>query len=119
MTRAAPERRQRLLSNASKLLASSLDIDATLDKAAWAVVPELADWCCVDLLDERGALPAGRAPAATGARRAARRVAPRLPACRGRRPGPAEVMRTGESVVWADVVPTSARSRQCAATTRS
>ncbi len=38
------EVRERLLSNASKLLSSSLDVDATIDKAAWAVVPELADW---------------------------------------------------------------------------
>ena len=50
------EVRERLLSNASKLLSSSLEVDATIDKAAWAVVPELADWARIDLRDERGAL---------------------------------------------------------------
>jgi len=48
------ERRERMLSNASKLLGSSLDVTTTLQKAAWAVVPELADWARVDLPDDRG-----------------------------------------------------------------
>jgi PAS domain S-box-containing protein len=49
-------RQQRFLSAASMLVTSSLDIELTLDKVAWAVVPEVADWCCVDMPDERGAL---------------------------------------------------------------
>jgi serine phosphatase RsbU (regulator of sigma subunit)/PAS domain-containing protein len=49
------ERQQRFLSAASKLVSSSLDIDVTLDKVAWAAVPEIADWCAVDMPDERGA----------------------------------------------------------------
>src|SRR4029450_12400710 len=48
------ERQQRFLSAASVLVSSSLDIDVTLDKVAGAAVPELADWCCVDMPDERG-----------------------------------------------------------------
>jgi PAS domain S-box-containing protein len=50
------ERQQRFLGAASMLVSSSLDIDVTLDKVAWAAVPELADWCCVDIPDERGVL---------------------------------------------------------------
>jgi PAS domain S-box-containing protein len=50
------ERTQRFLASASKLLASSLDVASTIDKVAWAVVPEVADWCLVHLLDERGKL---------------------------------------------------------------
>jgi serine phosphatase RsbU (regulator of sigma subunit) len=50
------ERQERFLGAASMLVSSSLDIDVTLDKVAWAAVPELADWCRVDLLDERGTL---------------------------------------------------------------
>jgi serine phosphatase RsbU (regulator of sigma subunit)/PAS domain-containing protein len=50
------ERQQRFLSAASKLVSSSLDMDVTLDKVAWAAVPEIADWCCVDMPDERGVL---------------------------------------------------------------
>ena len=50
------EHQQRFLAAASKLLSSSLDVDATLDRAASAIVPVLADWCCIDVPDERGRL---------------------------------------------------------------
>ena len=98
------EVRERLLSNASKMLASSLDVDATIDKAAWAVVPELADWARIDLRDERGAL-VQMAVAHRDLERVEllnewRRDFP--PAEEDDR-GPAEVMRTGTSIVWADV----------------
>ncbi len=62
------ELRQRLLAIASGLVGSSLDVDATLDKAAWAVVPELADWARLDMPDERGGPAArSRSPTATSA----------------------------------------------------
>jgi serine phosphatase RsbU (regulator of sigma subunit)/PAS domain-containing protein len=48
------ERRQRFLAEASRLVSSSLDVATTLDRVAWAVVPEVADWCIVDMPDERG-----------------------------------------------------------------
>jgi PAS domain S-box-containing protein len=99
------EVRERLLSNASKLLSSSLDIDATIDKAAWAVVPELADWARIDLSDERGALVqvavAHRDLERVELLREWRRD---FPPADGDDRGPAEVMRTGKSIVWADVV---------------
>jgi len=41
----------RLLSEASAVLTSSLDLDGTIDRVARVVVPELADWCVVDLVD--------------------------------------------------------------------
>jgi hypothetical protein len=50
------EHQQRFLAAASKLVFATLDIDATLERAAAAIVPELADWCCVDVPDERGRL---------------------------------------------------------------
>jgi GAF domain-containing protein len=50
------EHHQRFLAAASKLVSASLDVDATLERAAEAVVPELADWCSVDVPDERGRL---------------------------------------------------------------
>jgi len=43
---------QRFLSNATKLLASSLDMRATLEQLANLAVPELADWCAVDVLND-------------------------------------------------------------------
>jgi PAS domain S-box-containing protein len=100
------ERRERLLSNASKLLGSSLDVDATLDKAAWAVVPELADWARVDLPDERGVLRqaavAHRDLELVELLNEWRRDYPPDPADTR---GPAEVLRSGRSVVWSDVDP--------------
>jgi PAS domain S-box-containing protein len=50
------ERTQRFLATASKLFGSSLDVASTIEKVAWAVVPEVADWCAVHLPDERGRL---------------------------------------------------------------
>ena len=49
-------RRQRFLASATKLLASSLDVEATIEKVAWAVVPDFADWAAVHVPDEQGHL---------------------------------------------------------------
>jgi serine phosphatase RsbU (regulator of sigma subunit)/PAS domain-containing protein len=98
------EMRERLLSNASKLLGSSLEVDATIDKAAWAVVPELADWARVDLLDERGALVqmavAHRDIEKVELLHEWRRDFPPSPADDR---GPFEVLRSGRSIVWSGV----------------
>ena len=50
------ERMERFLSQASKLLAASLDYPTTMRRVAELAVPEIADWCAVDVLDDRGAL---------------------------------------------------------------
>ena len=42
------------LARASDVLASSLDYEATLSELARIVVPELADWCAVHVVDEDG-----------------------------------------------------------------
>jgi PAS domain S-box-containing protein len=42
------------LVEASTELASSLDYEATLTKVARIAVPQIADWCNVDVLDEKG-----------------------------------------------------------------
>ena len=44
----------RLLDEAGRALASSLDYEETLQRVAWLAVPALADWCVVDLLEEGG-----------------------------------------------------------------
>ncbi len=46
----------RFLSDASNILASSLDYQTTLVSVARLVVPRFADWCSVDLVDETGAI---------------------------------------------------------------
>src|SRR6201999_2978686 len=50
------ERHQRFLSDASKVLASSLEYEATLASVARLAVPAFADWCAVDMLQEDGTI---------------------------------------------------------------
>jgi PAS domain S-box-containing protein len=50
------ELRQRFLAQAGQVLAASLDYERTLERIAELAVPDLADWCSVDLLDEHGEL---------------------------------------------------------------
>jgi PAS domain S-box-containing protein len=50
----ASELRSRFLSEASRVLGSSLDYPQTLRNVAWAAVPQIADWCAVDLVDRDG-----------------------------------------------------------------
>jgi PAS domain S-box-containing protein len=45
---------QRFLAEAGEALASSLDYEETLQRVARLAVPELADWCAVDVLDASG-----------------------------------------------------------------
>jgi PAS domain S-box-containing protein len=49
------ELRERFLAKASETLMSSIDYEETLRNVAWLAVPEIADWCAVDLIDETGA----------------------------------------------------------------
>ena len=53
--RAAGERLA-FLAEASSSLASSLDYETTLQNVAKLVVPQFADWCAVDALDEGGTI---------------------------------------------------------------
>ena len=48
------ELRQAFLARAGEVLASSLDYAETLRRVARLAVPTLADWCGVDVLDDRG-----------------------------------------------------------------
>jgi PAS domain S-box-containing protein len=48
------ELRQRFLAEAGQLLASSLDYEQTLERVARMIVPRLADWCGIDMVDESG-----------------------------------------------------------------
>lgn len=45
------QRRLSLLAEAGELLSSSLDTDHTLDQLAHLVVPQVADWCAVTIVD--------------------------------------------------------------------
>jgi PAS domain S-box-containing protein len=48
------ELRQRFLAEAGQLLASSLDYEQTLERVARMIVPRLADWCGIDMVDDNG-----------------------------------------------------------------
>ncbi len=48
------EETQRLLAEAGRVLAGSLDYETTLQRVAWLAVPELADWCTVDVQGDHG-----------------------------------------------------------------
>jgi PAS domain S-box-containing protein len=48
------ELRQRFLAEAGQLLASSLDYQQTLERIARMIVPRLADWCGIEIVDEQG-----------------------------------------------------------------
>ncbi|MBD1940936.1 PAS domain S-box protein, partial [Coleofasciculus sp. FACHB-712] len=50
------EHAQCFLSEASAVLASSLDYQTTLERVAQLTVPELADWCTVHMIEENGAI---------------------------------------------------------------
>ena len=50
------EERSHFLTRASAILSSSLDYRTTVSQVAQLLVPQLADWCGVQLLDERGSL---------------------------------------------------------------
>jgi PAS domain S-box-containing protein len=48
------ERQAAFIAHASEVLASSLDYQQTLRNVAQLAVPDIADWCAVDLIDEDG-----------------------------------------------------------------
>ncbi len=48
------ELRQRFLAEAGQLLATSLDYEQTLERLARMIVPGLADWCGIEMVDEQG-----------------------------------------------------------------
>ena len=54
--RVLAEKRATFLAEASKVLASSLDYETTLEHVAQLVVGELADWCTIDVREDDGEL---------------------------------------------------------------
>ena len=45
---------QQLLSDASVALTASLELDETIGRVARVIVPRVADWCIIDLIDDDG-----------------------------------------------------------------
>jgi len=97
-------RRMRFLSDASATLATSLDYDVTLQNVARLAVPEMADWCTVDLVGDDGAvrrLAVAHSDPAMTAR--VHRLRERYPENRESAVGVHAVLRTGEPQLVAQV----------------
>jgi signal transduction histidine kinase/DNA-binding response OmpR family regulator len=97
--------RSRFLAEASAVLATSLELDATLERVAQLSVPVLGDYSLVYLVDEQG----GTAGVASAHHDPVRTAAARVIAERHRPPADhptsvmAQVIRTGETRVLADI----------------
>jgi signal transduction histidine kinase len=98
----AAEARAAFLSEASAVLASSLDPEATLASVARLAVPRIADWCAIDLADafwrgEPSAVVAHRDPAKV---ERARELQRSLPVDRAGRRWIPEVLRSGRPELY-------------------
>lgn len=96
--------RERFLARATQTLMSSLDHQETLRHVAWLAVPDLADWCAVDLLDEQGerelVAVAHRDPGKAELAEELARLRPSRPEPGG---GIARVLQTGRSELYPQV----------------
>jgi PAS domain S-box-containing protein len=90
----------RFLAEASAILGSSLDSEATLASLARRAVPELGDWCVIDVVDRQGT-PIRVAAAGTG--RENDENVRRYPPNPSSPIGVYHVLRTGESELVPDV----------------
>ena len=92
---------QRLLDQASLLLSSSLDYRATLQSVADLAVADLADWCGVDILSDKGELqPLAVAHRDPSMVELAREVRRRYPVDIDAPSGSAAVVRTGTPEIY-------------------
>lgn len=98
------QRRMTLLSQASRLLASSLDYPTTLANVARLAVPDVADWCTVDLAEGDGTLRRLAAAHADPAKdQLLQRLHQQYPPDPGRAHPNVEVLRTGQPKVVTNV----------------
>ena len=98
------QRRAAFLAEASGVLASSLDPHHALTTLARLAVPELGDWCAVDLLEPDGRIRRLLAVHADPAKeQLARAILERSPLKPTARDGVPAVLRTGQSRLYSDI----------------
>jgi len=98
------QRAERFLSQASKTLSASLDHETTLRRVAELAVEEIADWCNVDVVDERGQLTRVALAAADPERLPlADRLRAEYPPEPDAETGTYKVLRTGRPELYAEV----------------
>jgi PAS domain S-box-containing protein len=96
--------RAAFLAEASRLLAHSLDYTTTLQEVANLLVPRLADWCVVDLLDDTGQLQMMAAAHVDPAKVAwAYELRQQYPVDPEARVGAPQVIRTGTPELYPDI----------------
>ena len=96
--------RLRFLAEASRLLAESIDYEATLQTVARLAVPDIADWCVVDLLQVDGTLARVAIEHRDPVRRdLAHRLRQHFPPRSDATSGPANVARTGRTEFEIDI----------------
>jgi serine phosphatase RsbU (regulator of sigma subunit) len=96
--------RERFLSDAGQALSSSLDYEETLQRVARLAVPQLADWCAVEMPDEWGDLQQV-ALAHVDPEKVAlgQRMRERFPPNPGEVTGVPAVIRSGQSELYAEI----------------
>jgi len=98
------QRRAAFLADASRVLAGSLDPNHALTTLARLAVPELGDWCAVDLLEANGQIRRLLAVHADPAKeRLARVLLERSPLKPTARDGVPAVLRSGQSRLYPDI----------------
>ena len=101
------ESRNGFLAKAGEVLASSLDYQTTLGVVARLAVPQLADWCAIDLVEpESGAIrQVAVAHAELDKVRFAEDMGRRYPPTDHEERGAAQVIRSGKSELYAELPP--------------
>jgi PAS domain S-box-containing protein len=99
------EKRRAFLARAMETLASSLDYHTTLTRVAELAVPELADWCTIDILEPGARASRQLAVAHVDPAKVAfaREVGERYPPDRDARTGAPQVIRSGKSELYSEI----------------
>jgi signal transduction histidine kinase len=100
----AAAQRQRFIADASRMLAESMDYQATLMMIARLAVPDLADWCVVDLIQDDGRMARVAIEHKDPSRlRLAHALQENFPPRSDATVGPAHVVRTGQTEFEAQI----------------
>ena len=97
------EQGQRFLAEAGRVLAGSLDYEETLSSVAQLAVPDIADWCGIDVLADGELVRVAVAHVDPEKIAEATEIAARYPPDKDAPSGVFNVLRTGRSEVYADI----------------
>lgn len=97
------ENEDAVLNKANEVLMGSLDLTSTVQATADLLVPDMADWCAVDLLDEGMLKPVARAHVDPAKLEWAAAIQEEYPPDMDAELGPANVVRTGEAEIYQEI----------------